>query len=481
MIPVFLLALPIVVACVTLFLRGEEKRLLRRWLFFLTTVFHAMGTGLLFFHRQESFLSRFIAVDSLGLLFLAVTSCLFVAVAVYSFGYFYGKRRSDAGEGVSHFYIPAMLLFLAAATLTSLAQHLGLLWVAIEATTLATAPLIYYHHHPRALEATWKYLLICSVGIALALLGIFFVAASGQGLGSDLFLATLIAKAPLLEARWLHFALILVFVGFGTKMGLAPFHTWLPDAHSEAPSPVSALLSGALLNCAFLAILRFWQIAVAGGLGPFMTKLFIIFGLTSLFVAAVFILRQRDYKRLLAYSSIEHMGILSLAVGVGAPFAGLLHVVNHSLTKGLLFLTAGQILGAYRSKNIADVHGLLKTLPVVGWLFLIGFLAIVGSPPFGPFVSEFLILRAGLANEFGVVMIFYLFLLGIIFVPCARIFLQMVQGEKRELPQNAEKPTWPMIVPTVVLAVAVTVLGLYLPPPLQHFLEEAARLLQEIP
>lgn len=479
MILYLLLLVPVVIAIITLLLQGEEKRLLRRWLFFLTTLFHALGTALLFFKNES--VSRFVSVDPLGLLFLSITSLLFLAVSVYSFGYFYGKHRSDAGEGVSHFYIPSLLIFLSAATLTALAQHLGLLWVGIEATTLATAPLIYYHHHPKALEAAWKYLLICSVGIALALLGIFFMGASSRGSGSDLFLSTLISKAPFLETHWLRFSLILIFVGFGTKMGLAPFHGWLPDAHSEAPSPVSALLSGTLLNGAFLAILRFQQIAGAAGLEEFMAKLFILFGLISLFAAAVFILRQRNYKRLLAYSSIEHMGILSLAIGVGAPFAALLHVVNHSLTKALLFLTAGNILGAYRTKNADQVHGLLKTVPLTGVLFTIGLLAIVGSPPFGPFISELFILREGMSRQHIPAMIFYLLFLGIIFVPFSRIALSMAQGEKRKLPEGGERPSWPMYFPAVILSAVVLMLGLYIPPSMARFLSEAARLLKEIP
>lgn len=479
MILLTLLILPVCMAALSLFFRGEDKRIYRRWIFLMTTLLHAGLVALLFATGESSAIPPFLAIDPLGLFFLGITSLLFVTVSIYSFGYFSGKQHS-AVSSVSRFYTPCMLLFLSSATLATVAQNLGLIWVAIEATTLATAPLIYYHHTPRALEAAWKYLLICSVGIALALLGIFFIAAASRGAGGDLQFSTLILKARFLDIRWLRFGLILIFVGFGTKMGLAPLHTWLPDAHSEAPSPVSALLSGALLNCAFLAILRFQQIAIAAGLASFTSRLFILFGLISLFVSAVFILRQRDYKRLLAYSSVEHMGILALAIGVGAPFAALLHTLNHSLTKVLLFMTSGKILNAYGTKNADSVHGLFKTLPAVGTLFMLGGLAIVGSPPFGPFVSEFLILRKGLITGHYTAMFFYLVLLGIIFVAFTRIVLSMVQGEKRELPAEGHKPTWTMIAPAALLALAVLVLGVYLPPPLVQVLQKAATLLKEM-
>jgi hydrogenase-4 component F len=201
-----------------------------------------------------------------------------------------------------------ILLLLAAMTLAILSRHLALQWVAIEATTLASAPLIYYHQNRRSLEAAWKYLILCSVGIAVALLGIFFLRMTIQDGSHDLTLAALLERAGTLNHRWLSTAFIFMLVGYGTKMGLAPLHTWLPDAHSEAPSPVSAMLSGALLNCAFLGILRMQQICAAAGMASFGGDLLILFGL--LHGTGAFILRQTDSKRMLAYSSVEHMGIL---------------------------------------------------------------------------------------------------------------------------------------------------------------------------
>lgn len=479
MILLSLVTVPTLLGILTLFIPGEEKRIIRRRILMAGTSLHVMGTLTLYFPFVSRSLNDYLTLDSIGLLFLSITSFLFWLVSIYSFGYFYKSPNPVSVEkGVRHLYTPCMLFFLSAMTLTSATPHLGLLWVAIEATTLATAPLIYYHHQEQALEATWKYLLICSVGIALALLGIFFIAAAGKGSGIDLFVSSFVDRAATLDSRWLRIGFILVLVGFGTKMGLAPMHTWLPDAHSEAPSPVSALLSGVLLNGAFLGILRCYQICFAANLADFAGTLLILFGIISLFVAAVFITAQRDYKRLLAYSSVEHMGILSLGVGVGAGFGSLLHAINHSLTKGLLFLVAGQIVLSYRSKKIAEVQGLLKTLPMTGILFAVGGLAIIGSPPFGPFISEFLIMRDGLAHGHFIAMPVYLLLLVIIFVSMSKAFLGMIQGEKKELTQVLNRQGLLMISP-FLLALILFLFGFYLPPPLVSFLKEAASLLGE--
>lgn len=473
---IFLLFVPVVLGVITVFIRGDQKRTLRRRLLFGGAVSHLIGTALFYVPGVPHHFNDYLSIDALGLLFLSLTSVLFFLVALYSFGYFFKEYQSGEERGMRHLYAPCMLFFLAAMTLATLTPHLGLLWVAIEATTLATAPLIYYHHHARALEAAWKYLLICSVGIALALLGIFFVAAAGKGRGLDLFVSLFVEQAGNLDVRWLKIGFLLIIVGFGTKMGLAPLHNWLPDAHAEAPSSVSALLSGCLLNIAFLGILRCYQICVAAGLSVFANRLFLLFGLTSLLVAVVFIANQKDYKRLLAYSSVEHMGILSLGIGVGAPFASLLHMVNHSLTKSLLFLTAGHLVLGFRTKKVADVHGLLRTLPMTGVLFTMGGLAIMGLPPFAPFFSKFLILKEALVQQHPVVAVLYLLSLGIIFVSMSKIFLGMIQGEKRELSGTLERYPYLTISP-IILAIVIVVLGLYVPSAFVHFLQEAARLL----
>jgi hydrogenase-4 component F len=259
-------------------------------------------------------------------------------------------------------------------------------------------------------------------------------------------------------------------------MGLASMHTWLPDAHSEAPSVVSALLSGALLNCAFLGILRVVQVCAAAGLLSFAQGLLAGFGLLSMGVAAVFIVGQADYKRMLAYSSVEHMGIMALGVGLGGAgiFGALLQAVNHSLAKAMLFLTAGNILGAYKTKAVTGVRGALRVLPVSGALWVAGFLMITGSPPFGLFPSEFTILKAALDGGHGGVAAAYLIFLALIFIGMASVFLRMAQGEA---PGARQAEAWWSILPPVVLGLGVLVLGLYVPPFLTDALQTISRTL----
>ncbi len=463
----------------------------RRAILLAAAAAHLALTVSLWDRRPELAAESWLGLDAAGLLFLTITSVLFFAAACYSWGYLRHEQQArhvDAEEGFLFLnepeavFIGCLLMFLAAMTLVTLSQHFGLLWVGVEATTLATAPLIYFHRHHRSLEATWKYLLICSVGIALALLGNFLlaVAASGSRAGhAALLVSSLQQAAGQLQAPWLRVAFLFFLVGYGTKMGLAPLHTWLPDAHSESPSPVSALLSGALLNCAFLGILRLHQICVAAGQGDFSRPLLIVFGIASLLVAATFLLRQADFKRMLAYSSVEHMGILALGVGLGGVgvFGSLLHAVNHSLTKAAMFLLAGNILTAYATKSTGDVHGLWRLRPVTGVLWLAGFLAITGSPPFGMFLSEFTILKAALDQHCEVVAVLYLVLLGLIFMAMANLVLPMTQGQPpsptppRDLPRR--EPLW-SVAPAAALLALTLLLGLWIPAPLRSTLDEAA-------
>ena len=353
---------------------------IRRVVLVATAALHVVLTAAVWIHRPEPILDGWLQLDALGLLFLSIVSCLFMAAAVYAISYLAHEQpgaRPDFEESVlfvnepEAIFVGCLLLFLSTMTLVTMSHNFGVLWVAVEATTLSSAPLIYFHRHHRSLEATWKYLLICSVGIALALLGTFFLAFSASGkeaAGVPLVLGELISHASLLRIPFLKVAFLFMLVGYGTKMGLAPLHSWLPDAHSEAPSVVSALLSGALLNCAFLAILRVTQVLDAAGSGDFSRSLLLVFGLISVVIATVFIVGQLDFKRMLAYSSIEHMGIVAIGVGLGAAgsFGGLLQAVNHSLTKGMMFLVAGNILARYRTKSTKLITGMLGGLPGFG-------------------------------------------------------------------------------------------------------------------
>ncbi len=375
-------------------------------------------------------------------------------------------------------------------SLVTTTPHLGALWVGIEATTLSSAPLIYFHQHQRSLEATWKYLIICSVGIALALLGNILLSVAycdndGAGnlvLADDIdSLGWFMAHAGQAAQPWLKAAFIFLLVGYGAKMGLAPLHNWLPDAHSEAPSLVSALLSGALLNCAMLGILRGHQILLAAGIGSFSGSLLVFFGLISLVFAAIFIVGQGHYKRMLAYSSVEHMGILALGIGIGgiAVQGAMLHSVCHSLAKCLLFLLSGNILARYHTYSSYDVRGMRWTMPITGALWLAGFLAVAGSPPFGIFVSEMIILKGIFASSHWIAACVYPACLGIIFVGLSMAVLRMVQGPRpmdmQASLRKRREPVW-SVLPPALLALLVLTLGIWIPAPLWNYLQMAGRL-----
>ncbi|MFA6930607.1 MAG: proton-conducting transporter membrane subunit [Lentisphaeria bacterium] len=349
---------------------------------------------------------EWLALDRFSELILVLTSVLFLAVALHLFfwlpaEYQLAKSKTadtgkkPGGDFLPEFiFLPCLLGFLATMTLAISSANLGLLWVAIEATTLVSAPLICFHRSPASLEAMWKYLLICSVGIGLALLGTFFLALAA-GSHASLNIWALAAKANALNPQWCKAAFILILAGYGTKMGLAPFHTWLPDAHSEAPGAVSALLSAALLNCSFLGILRFTQI-MPQSLQVFCRTLLLVLGFFSLAVAAFFVIRQHDYKRMLAYSSVEHMGLLALLWSCALKdstmqTATMLHLIGHSLLKMVLFLVAGNILLAYGTRSVTAVNGMFSTISRNAFLFVTALLLVCGTPPSPLFVSELLL------------------------------------------------------------------------------------------
>ena len=412
-------------------------------------------------------LGPYLHADALGLLFLTLTSGLFLPASLYAVGDMrrYAEKRAAAGIS-ERMYVTGLLCFLLSMTAVCLARDMGLLWVAVEATTLATAPLIYFRKSPGALEATWKYLLVCSIGIALALLGTFLMAVAAGDIGPvTLRIRALATIAASLDPNLLKAAFIFLLVGYGAKMGLAPMHTWLPDAHSESPSPVSALLSGTLLNGAFLAILRGLDIMHSAGLGDFANELLRLFGLLSMGLAGAFILGQKDFKRLLAYSSVEHMGILAFGVGLGGVglFAALLHAVNHTFAKGCLFLTAGNIMFRYHSKSTLAVTGVRRAMPLNGALWLAGFLAICGMPPFGLFLSEFSVLVESFAGGRHTEGALYLLFLAVVFIGMLRVVLGILRGEPPRL-EEGEKPEslWMAIPPLAALAVTL-VLGLGIP------------------
>ena len=420
-----------------------------------------------------------LGLDALGRLILLAVSLLYCACAFYGIGYF---RTHPDWENRT--FIVCLLTMLSAMTLATAARHLGLLWVAVEATTILSAPLIYFNRNRFSIEATWKYLLLCSVGIALAMLGIFFVAYAGlAGSGKEsLQIDQMLVLAPQFSKPWLRAAFVFLLVGFGTKMGLAPLHSWKPDAYGEAPGLVGGLLAGGLTSVAFLAVLRVMQIMGAAGERILANQCLLALGVVSLVFAAIFVIRQRDIKRMLAYSSVEHMGILAVGVAIGGPatYGAMLHVINNALTKGSLFMSAGNIHRYFGSKRMCETQGAISVLPWSASLFLAGFLAIAGSPPFGPFISEFTILRGIFSGGHQWLGLAGIFLLAVIFIGMSATVVTVSLGTPMDINKTADNidENFMTVASPLALMAAVLVLGIYLPEPLRALLRDAALLME---
>jgi hydrogenase-4 component F len=464
-------ALPLCVALVVLGVPAFRGRRVPVVLLAVVALAHLALVTSLWIAPESATLGGWFAVDPLGLTVLTLTSVLFLITVVYTVGY---VRRERPSSG--RVFAGCLMAFLTAASVVSLAHHLAMVWVGMEATTLSVAPLVFLRRDRRSLEATWKYLVISSVGIALALLGTFFLASAQVGVpGRPLVLPDLVEHARDLHPAWLRAAFLFLLVGFGTKMGLAPMHTWKPDTYGEAPSLVSGLMAGALTSCAFLGVARVTQVVMAAGLESFAQPVLIGFGLLSLAVAAVFIIGQRDVKRLLAYSSVEHMGLLVLGLGLGGvgAYGSMLHLVNNGLSKGWMFLVTGNIVLATGSSAAAGNRGLIRTLPVSAALLVLGLFAVTGSPPFGLFMSEFTILRAAINAGHPWIAAVMLLFLGVIFVGMAALVLGMALGEPEPGSVPVRESAW-LVAGPVALAAVVLMLGIYIPGPLHQVLARAA-------
>ncbi len=469
---IFLLFFPLIIAGSIFVLPQQKSR--NRMLLFAALLHSACVFSFWKFQPAMSF-NGFLGLDALGLLVLSVVSVLFLMVSFYLMGYF--KDESDFSHRI---FIGFLLFFLSFMTLVTLSRHFGLLLIGIEATTLSSVPLINFVKTRQTIEATWKFLTICLIGVALALLGTYFLAVAGIGNVQSLFIDKLLNHAGELSLPWFKMSVIFLLIGCGTKMGLAPMHTWLPDAHSQAPSPVSALLSGCLLNCAFLIILRVGQVCHAAGQTQFFSSMLIVLGIISMGVAYVFILGQEDYKRMFAYSSVEHMGILAIGMGLGPVgiYGSLLHMINNAFTKGIAFLVCGNLYKQNKSKKVSEVRGVLREFPITGIFLLAGFLAVSGVPPFGTFISELIILYAAIVGHHYVVAFFYCLFLALIFIGIAGIILKMTEGPPVD--EGVSKPpreSWSMILPILFLIVIVLILGFYIPPFLNNVLQKAVGLL----
>ncbi len=448
--------LPLVVGLLTLFLPVRLGRIA----LVVTALLHLQITLLNWLHPFPSNFPGFFGSAPAGLLVLLVTSFIFVFISLY--GIFYMKEQEMQSEPI---FIGCMLLFLGTMSMAALADHPIVLWIAIEATTLVSAPLIFINRSKKALEATWKYVLICSVGIALALLGFFFITLSMDHAGLDvpLTFSSLNTAARQLDPVWLKTGFIFILIGFGTKMGLAPMHTWLPDAHSQAPSPASALLSGALLNCAFLGIYKVHTLMVLAGLGAFSGSLLIAFGLFSIVVAGIFILHQPDYKRMLAYSSIENMGVIAFGVGIGglALYGAMLHLIHHSLLKSSLFLSAGNLVLGFGTKMVAKCGNMVRLMPKTFVAFFGGFIGISGLPPFGIFISEFMIVLGAFQTGHPVAATLFIASLILVVAGFAQIVTSMSFGPCQEEILVQEQIL--RVVPPLALLLTSVILCIWMP------------------
>lgn len=383
-------------------------------------------------------LNGMLYMDSLSGYIMALVVFLGLASAVYSIGYVEHEQQVGLTSiKVARRYYALLHLFIFTMLLVTVANNLALMWIAIEATTIVSAVLIGLGFTKRhlAIEAAWKYIILCTVGITFALLGTFITYYASTGvIGTEGALNWTVLRgiADKLNPSTMKLAFIFVLVGYGTKAGLAPLHNWLPDAHSQAPSPISALLSGILLNTAFYGIMRFLSIVEPSTGSLFTGNLLILFGLLSLGISSVFILVQDNYKRLLAYSSIEHMGIISVGAGIGGAlglYGALLHILNHALAKPLMFFASGKIQARYGSTRIENVNGVLSSMPLLGTLTFIGALSLSGTPPFNIFISEFTILRAAVDKGLWSVVALFLFFVVLVFYGILSGFGKMLFGK----------------------------------------------------
>jgi len=425
------------------------------------------------------FFTQYFSIDSLSAIILLLVALLGFVTLCYSVGYFRGELSAKiiGFTRVKQYYILTHL-FLAAMFLAIVITNPVLMWIAIEGTTLSTAFLVSFYNKPSSMEAAWKYLMVNSVGLLLGFFGtILLLAPLIQSAEGPTFInwQTMLSHIDLFNPELVKFAFIFILIGFGTKMGLVPMHTWLPDAHSKAPAPTSSLLSGVLLNVAFLAILRY-KIVVDQVVGiEFSQNLLMGFGIISIVVAAFIIFIQKNYKRLLAYSSIEHMGIATLGFGFGGIgiFAAILHMIYHSLTKSLLFLSSGNIISKYKSAKIHNVSGMISVLPITGIVFFAGILMITGVPPFGIFLTEFTILSAGIQDHL-ILSIIALLSFVIVFIGFLRTVVSMYFGEKpSSVTECGEFSRWTTIT-ILFLITLVIVMSVALPSPIKSLIEEAS-------
>jgi len=443
--------------------------------------------------RSQVTLGSVLRVDALSAVFVVATSFLYLITAIFSFGYLKLSEGLPGRRYGRRFYA-GLNIFCWSMVAAPLVNGLALLWVAIEITTVVSALLVAMDDTDAAAEAAWKYIVLASLGLGIALLAtivMYYAGTTVFGSAYNLSYVALLSGAPHFPPDVVRLAFVLAVLGFGTKMGLVPVHTWLPDAHSEAPTPVSALLSGALLTVSFYAILRYFQIAERA-LGPtFPRNVMLVFGVASLLVAALYMLSQRNLKRLLAYSSIEHMGILAIGVSFGVPIAMvgvLLHVLAHGAAKGTAFFGAGSVVRKFGTKDLSSIRGGISALPWSGPMLVAAVLALSAMPPFGIFRSEFLIVEGGLSGHDDAIAAVLVALVTVAFfglswyttqtmlspdAPAAVANGAVANGAAAFTPARGEVSVW-IVVAMVLGLAALVVLGVHLPVQLNDLLQRAA-------
>ncbi|MDT3705071.1 MAG: hydrogenase 4 subunit F [Thermincola sp.] len=415
-------------------------------------------------------LGEFIYVDSLGAFIISIIAVVGLVSACYSVVYAsHDLKVGEIRENRLKWYYFWFYIFVFTMLAVVMVNNLGMMWVAIEGTTLASALLVGFYDKRGSLEAAWKYIIICTVGIVFALFGtilLYYAAVSAAtGGSSPLNWTSLVKSAEQLDPRLLKLAFIFVLVGYGTKVGLAPMHTWLPDAHSQAPAPVSAMLSGVLLNCALYGILRFHLITSKALGTDFSANLLLVFGLISIAVSLPFILVQHDFKRMLAYSSIEHMGIIATAIGIGGKlglYGAFLHMLNHAITKSTMFFVAGNVTQKYHTKKIAKITGAVKSMPVSGPVLLVCTFALAGVPPFNIFLSEFAIISSGFMQGKYFVTGIMLGLITVVFAGLIFVVSKMAFGDPSTKIKPGENGGWSALIITLPLIV-IFLMGIYVP------------------
>jgi hydrogenase-4 component F len=440
----------------------------------VTTLYSAiyLFCAVSFTMHRPSDMEPYFMVDPLNIIFILVTAILYFGISLSNITYF---KDSDVPVAKQTTYYISLMLFVFSMNGFMLSQHLGLNWVFLEATTLATAYLIYFDKTDEALDAAWKYIFICTIGISFAFVGIIFISKGVGGSVEELFYSNLYLNAKNIDTFWINIGFLFIVLGFGTKMGLAPMHSWLPDAHSEAPSPMSAMLSGTLLNLAFLGILRVYKIMIAADDLLFAKNILLIMGFLSLVFSAAFILKIKNYKKMLAYSSIENMGIIAIGFCIGGSgvFAAFLHMIGHSLTKASFFLTAGNILHRYGTKESAKISSLMHNDYKTGILWLFSFISIAALPPFPLFISEFMIVREMIGKGKIILTVIFLLLLTIILYGIAKTIFRMLFGNTDNNTGEHHYDGILLYLPQIMFISLLLILGVYIPEPVMKILNDA--------